>query len=80
MIVAHGLGRMRKEIEALSLSPERPVMNALGRSPGLGFYLLAAPSHPSTGLRTVAGLRLSWPSQWRDRAGIAPDFPLNLEL
>ena len=27
---------------------------ALGRSPGLGFVLLAAPSHPSSSLRTVA--------------------------
>jgi hypothetical protein len=64
-----------KDIETFLSSPERPVKDALGRFPGLGFYLLAAPSHPSIVLRTVAWLRLSWPLQWRDRAGFAPDFP-----
>jgi hypothetical protein len=42
------------KIEKTFLSlPERRAENALGRFPGLGFNLLAAPSHPSTQLRTV---------------------------
>ena len=38
----------------LSLSSGEASQSALGRSPGLGFVLLAAPSHPSSSLRTVA--------------------------
>ena len=45
---------------------------SLGRFPGSGLCLLTAPSHPSTMIWTVAHLRLSWPSQWRDRTGFAP--------
>lgn len=72
-----------------SLSFGEAGLGTLGRSPGLGFNLLAAPSHPSTlsftlslsgrGKGEGSGqwliLRLSSPSQWRDRAGFAPDFP-----
>ena len=71
--------RKRENSETFLSLPERPVEAALGRSPGLGLNLLAAPSRPSGYPGTVTCVRLSSPSQWRDRAGFTPDFPDALE-
>src|SRR5689334_18612689 len=76
--LTEGLKMPGKEWAPFSLL-RRGRSKTLVRFPGSGVFLLAAPSHPSKH-QDSGCLRLSWPSQWRDRAGIAPDFPLNPEL
>jgi hypothetical protein len=68
----------KKERKNLSLFSGEAGRFALGRFPGLGFFY--SPRLPMSPRLTVAWLRLSLPSQWRDHAGFAPDFPMNPEL
>ena len=65
------LGKIEKPF---SLFRRGRLKNALCRFPGLGFNLLAAPSHQPQADSDLH-LRLSSPLQWRDRAGFSPDFP-----
>jgi hypothetical protein len=63
---------MLEQLKLFSLLRRDQFFGLSGRFPGLGFYLLAAPSHPSIGSGQWLNVRLSSPSQWRDRTGVAP--------